>query len=77
LGLPGVPLPPIGPIDPRLVQETTIGPTFYIPQYDGIQTSKDLAFALYTRTPEPGSLVLLSLGLLGLAGRRAWSRLKA
>jgi hypothetical protein len=33
------------------VQQTTYAPTFYIPQYDGINSSKDLAFALYTLTP--------------------------
>jgi hypothetical protein len=76
VGLPGVALPPMGPIEPTLIHESSMSPTFYIPALDGIQTSKDLAFALYT-TPEPGSFVLLILGLLGLAGPRAWSRLKA
>ncbi|HUJ71498.1 MAG TPA: hypothetical protein VLZ30_04600 [Verrucomicrobiae bacterium] len=30
------------------VQQSTYAPTFYLPPYDGINSSKDLAFALYT-----------------------------
>jgi len=35
------------------VQQNGYSPTFYVPPYDGISSSKDLAFALYTMTTQP------------------------
>ncbi len=52
-------------------------PTNYIPAYDGIDYSKDLAFALYTIVPEPSTVMLLTMGSVGLivtALRRRRSR---
>lgn len=49
----------------------------YIPQYDGIGTSKDLAFAIYSTpvVPEPASAALLVLAAPALLARRARRKL--
>ena len=44
-------------------------PQNYIPSYDGLDTSKDLAFALYT-VPEPASLGLIGIAVPALFARR-------
>jgi hypothetical protein len=53
---------PTGP--GALVDQFSYTPTFYLPASDGISTSKDLAFALYTGIPEPSSVMLLAVGSL-------------
>jgi hypothetical protein len=60
---------PSMPIMPTI--EQSIGtPQHYIFPWDGpdaiTQFSKDLAFELYTRVPEPGAILLLGLGLLSM-----------
>ncbi len=55
------------------VQYTAAGsyqPLYYDPTYDGINTSMDMAFALYTTVPEPGSLTLLAAGFFLLRRHR-------
>jgi hypothetical protein len=50
---------------PQNYQPPWDGPTFYIGQY-----SKDLAFELYTRVPEPASAALFALAIVALIGLR-------
>jgi len=54
------------------VQQSDFDARNYVTPFDGpteiVQYSKDLAFELYTMIPEPASLVLLALGVLGFAG---------
>jgi PEP-CTERM motif len=62
----------VDPSMPRmpLVEQPSWSPTHYISPFDGPefiqQYSKDLAFELYTRVPEPSSLLLLGLGSFAL-----------
>jgi hypothetical protein len=45
-------------------------PLFYQTPDDGLAPfpfSEDMAFRLYTNTPEPGSIVLFGMGAMGLA----------
>ncbi len=62
--------PGMSPIMPN-VQQTAFIPQNYILPWDGpdgIQNlSKDLAFELYTNVPEPASVVLVALAVLGTA----------
>jgi PEP-CTERM motif len=66
-------------IDPSMPKMPTIDqpfwtPTHYVFPFDGPdnigQFSKDLAFELYTRVPEPSSMLLIGLGGLALATMR-------
>ncbi|HVU90035.1 MAG TPA: hypothetical protein VHD36_22070 [Pirellulales bacterium] len=78
IGINGLATPPVaGPISPSLIDQAIGTPQNYILPYDGPpgvagqlpgidSFSKDLAFALYTRVPEPSSIVLCLLGALGL-----------
>jgi hypothetical protein len=70
-----------GPIDSGLVFQQLGTPQNYVAPFDGpasvpgqvpgIDTfSKDLAFALYTRVPEPTSAIMLIVGVAGLMALR-------
>jgi PEP-CTERM motif len=63
--------PAAGGIGPTVVQDL-FAPKTYVPPFDGpspiIEYSKDLAFELHTRVPEPSSVVLLLLGGGGMLG---------
>jgi hypothetical protein len=74
-----------GPIDPALVIQQLGTPQHYIVPFDGPAASpgaangidsfsKDLAFALYTRVPEPSSIVMLFVGAVGLIAARRMKR---
>src|SRR5262245_41536377 len=74
-------LPPAPPIMPDVFQPIqNMSPTHYVDGLDGPGAlgaigirnfSKDLAFELYTiRVPEPGTALLMVLGVVGLAIRR-------
>lgn len=78
-----LPLP--GPISPGSVHQALGTPQNYILPWDGPAAvpgttfpgidsfSKDLAFSLYTRTPEPSTFVLLGLGSLA-CGLSQWRK---
>jgi len=66
-------------IDPTMPKMPTIDqpfwtPTHYVPLVDGPdaigQFSKDLAFELYTRVPEPSTMLLLGMGSLAVVAAR-------
>ena len=68
---------PMGGIMPFITQ-TEFRPTRYLAGADGPQViaefSKDLAFELYTRIPEPATCGLMLLGMAGIAATRRRSR---
>jgi hypothetical protein len=54
------------------IPTSAYAPQNYISAYDGISTSKDLAFALYyNNVPEPTSAALLLIAAPALLSRRA------